>query len=286
MSSPRFRFCQVELPWALGPADGRYVVRVHAGEPSHVLVLRTLGAPERRRLRRRRGGRGAPAEPAPAPVTTTRATVIFAERLDEPTVRRWLDGADLEAELAAGLAVLNDALDAQRIAAADPFVRAVSLDQALVARVGYGAGDEVADGRWSAARELSAPARRRTRPSRAGALRPQERLSALLGGRDVALAAEELTLRARHDLDRGRGREAALQVRVALEAALAELPVWGHRPEVAKRLGALADEREAVAAAAHRALEGGLDDAQLADVERVVARLEAALAARVAGGLE
>ena len=41
-----------------------------------------------------------------------------------------------------------------------------------------------------------------------------------------------------------------------------------------------------VGVAANRALEGGLDDAQVADVARVVGRLEAALAARVAGGLE
>ncbi|MCW2985922.1 MAG: hypothetical protein JWR63_3492, partial [Conexibacter sp.] len=34
------------------------------------------------------------------------------------------------------------------------------------------------------------------------------------------------------------------------------------------------------------ALEGGLDDAQIEDVARVLRRLEAALTARVAGGLE
>jgi hypothetical protein len=55
---------------------------------------------------------------------------------------------------------------------------------------------------------------------------------------------------------------------------------------MATRLAELREERGAVAAAANRALEGGLDAAQIADVEHVVARLEAALAARVAGGLE
>ncbi|MCZ4491690.1 MAG: hypothetical protein JWP53_621, partial [Conexibacter sp.] len=103
---------------------------------------------------------------------------------------------------------------------------------------------------------------------------------------DVALAAEELTLRARLDLDRGRTREAALQLRVALEAALAELQAWSHREDLAARLDELREERGAVGAAANRALEGGLDEAQVADVARVVGRLEAALAARVAGGLE
>jgi hypothetical protein len=147
-----------------------------------------------------------------------------------------------------------------------------------------GRGDEVADGRWTDARVLP-PVRPRSE-RRAGALRPQERLAALLAGRDVALAAEELTLRARLDLDRGRTREAALQLRVALEAALAELQAWSHRADLAQRLAELRGQRAAVAAAANRALEGGLDADELATVERVIGRLEAALAARVAGGLE
>ena len=60
-------------------------------------------------------------------------------------------------------------------------------------------------------------------------LRPQERLAAILGGRDVALACEELALRARLDADAGRWREAAFQLRVALEAAIAELGPWPGR---------------------------------------------------------
>ena len=39
-------------------------------------------------------------------------------------------------------------------------------------------------------------------------------------------------------------------------------------------------------AAANRALEGGLDAEQIDDVGRVLGRVEAALLARVAGGLE
>ena len=39
-----YRFVQFEFPWALGPEDGRYLLREHAGEePHHVLVLRTAG---------------------------------------------------------------------------------------------------------------------------------------------------------------------------------------------------------------------------------------------------
>jgi hypothetical protein len=275
----------------LGPPDGRYVLRGHAGEPEHVLVLETIGAPPRRRRRGLFGGRGprsggrvAP-EPPPTPVPLTVATVIGAVPFgDADTAAAWLAGSDLLVETRTAVAVLNGVLHVQRVVSADPFVREVSPEQALAIRIGIGVGDEVAHGRWTDARALAPwhaePGRR------SDVLRPQERFAALLAGRDVALAAEELTLRARLDLDRGRTREAALQLRVALEAALSELQAWAHRAELARRLDELRDERGAVAGAANRALEGGLDDRQIADVRRVVGRLEALLAARVAGGLE
>ena len=98
-------------------------------------------------------------------------------------------------------------------------------------RVGYGDGEHVAEGRWDGAREL-APADRGARGARgrSAALRPQERLAALLGGRDAVLACEELALRARSDVDAGRHREAALQLRATFEAALAELEPWREQP--------------------------------------------------------
>src|SRR6185369_16573040 len=170
------------------------------------------------------------------------------------------------------LVVLNRVLHLQRTAAADAFVREVARHQALIARVGYGEGEEVAHGRWTEATTFPVPRTPRTR--RAVTLRPQERLAALLGGRDVPLAAEELALRARIDLDAGRRREAALQLRIALEAGLAELEPW--RDSLGERLAELRDERGAVAAAANAALEGGIDDDTVADVERILTRLEAA----------
>ena len=91
-------------------------------------------------------------------------------------------------------------------------------------------------------------------------LRPQERLAAILGGRDVALACEELTLRARLDADAGRWREAAFQLRVALEATIAELGPWSGQGDIAERIAELTELREAVGGAANAALEGGLDD--------------------------
>jgi hypothetical protein len=281
---------QLELPWALGPPDGRYVLRGHAGEPEHVLVLATLAGPPplaSRLLGRRRRERARHAEPEPevAAPPVTRATLVAATPLrGEDEARAWLEDADLDATADAAVDALNGVLHAQRIVRADPFVREIAREQALVTRVGIGLGDEVAEGRWTAAVVVAPPAPRSER--RVRALRPQERFAAILGGRDVALAAEELTLRARLDLDRGRTREAALQLRVALEAALAELQAWSHVGDLASRLEELRAARGAVGAAANRALEGGLEAGQIAEVERVVDRLEAALAARVAQGLE
>ena len=129
-------------------------------------------------------------------------------------------------------------LHAHRIAAADPYAREVARAQALVVRVGFGNGERVADGRWDRARELPRAAPRSLRP-RTAALRPQERLAALLAGRDAALACEELTLRVRPDAQAERWREAALGLRVAFEAALAELEPWREVPGLPARIEAL-----------------------------------------------
>lgn len=283
MAARLFRFVQLEVPWPLGPDDGRYVVRRHAGEtPDHVLVLATLGAVERRRLRGR-GARPAPPEPGPASVATGRATIIAAAPMaSEPAAARWLSNADGEAETTSALAVLNRALHAHRVATADPFAREVGRDDALVVRLGYGAGEQVADGRWTEAVTLPVPRERRRR--RSSALRPQERVAALLSGRDAALACELLALRARADLDAGRLREAALQFAPALKAALAELPAWAERGDLARRVEELAGLEDDAGAVAATALERGLDPEEAAAVERALGRLEAALRARSAAG--
>src|SRR5690242_12866349 len=116
-----FRFSQVELPWALGPPDGRYLLRP-AGDsisasPSHVLVLSTLGAPERRLLKGIRKRPNAEPEPEPMPVATGRATIIDvgAPFSSEGDAQGWLERAG-EDEFAVDLAVLNRALHAFRLA--------------------------------------------------------------------------------------------------------------------------------------------------------------------------
>jgi hypothetical protein len=168
-----------------------------------------------------------------------------------------------ESEVADAAQQLNAVLRAHRAAAADPYARDADAGHALVVRVGYGGGDDVADGRFAAAFE---PARRTARTRRAERLAPQERFAALLGGRDRILACEELVLRARSDLDAGRDREAALQARVALEAVLAELS--GEELQV---------ERARVGEAANAALRGELSEELTAAVREAVEQMELAL---------
>lgn len=275
---PLFRFVQFEFPWDLGPPAGRYVLRDHAGEADlRVLVVALLGAPQRRLLGKRKAR---DASPEPAPVTTSRATLIRGAKVDEREAKAWID--DPWAPVPEELGVLNEVIAAYRVASTDWFVREVDETQAIAIRVGYGRGEEVAEGRWTAAVEPGE--RPEPRRKRAATLRPQERLAALLGGRDAALACEELALRCRGDLEAGRYREAALELRVALEAAIAELEPWRDSGDLATRIGELRDHRGRVGDAANAALRGGLDEPTIDDVYEVLGRIEAALRARVAGG--
>jgi hypothetical protein len=269
------------LPWALGPPDGRYLMR-RPGDPpdappAHVLVIATLGAPERRRRIASRRQPQARPEPEPALVTTGRATVIdVGDPLGDAAAGAWLAGAG-EDYLGSGLEVLNRALHAFRLVSADPYLVPVGRRQALVARIGFGAGEQVAEGLWTEARELadSPPRQRRLR-----VLQPQARLAAVLSGREQALACEELTLRARLDLDHGHDREAALQLLVALDAALAELRRDPTAAALEQRLAELRELREAVGDAAQAALAGRLEPAEHDAVAFALQRIEAALRAR------
>lgn len=248
-----FGFVQFEFGFQLGPADGRYLLRSEPdAPPERVIVLSTVGAPKRRSLG---GGRRAKAveEAQPEPVPTTRATLIRAEPFAaEADAAAWLaklkaDGEAAEGEARDGARVLNTVMRAHRAAAADPWARDVSPRHALVTRVGYGHGEQLADGRFAAAIELPRAPRKSTRSER---LTPQERLAAVLGAREQQLACEELVLRARADLEAGRPREAALEARIALEAIAAELE--GTR--AAARLGELEGTRRAIGEAANAAL--------------------------------
>jgi hypothetical protein len=239
-----------------------------------VLVLQTLGAPERRRLRGRRGRDLS--EAGAEPVPTTRATLVRTRPLGSlEEAEAWLaelrsDADRTAAELESAGGLLNRALHLYRVAAADPYARDVSAGAALVARIGFGGGDEMADGRFERAWE---PPRERRRPRRTMEA-PDERFAALLGGRELALPCEELVLRARADLDAGRSREAALEARVALEALLAEL--GEDQPSAA--------DRATVGEAANAALRGDPPPELERRLAEAVERMEAALRRRRLGG--
>ena len=263
-----FGFVQLEFGFLLGPPDGSYMARSSPDAPlDAVLVLGTLGAPERRRLR---GRRARPVEEAePEPVPTSRATIVRPEPFgSRDEAARWLshlraNDAAMESELDAALRILNRALRALRAATADPWLSEVSADRALVVRFGYGRGEAVAEGRFGDALELPRAGARRVKRSMEA---PDERFAALVGAREKALAGEELVLRARADLAAGRPREAALQARVALEALIAELPE-----------SALQEWRGPVGEAANTALHGELEAAETASIEEAVQAMEAAL---------
>jgi hypothetical protein len=252
-----FLFVQMEFPWELGPTDGRYLLRESSrGEPERVVVLDTVGAARRGRSARRPRRPQATAEPAPVP--TTRATVIDSTPVAaESRAQAWLAGLDAEREMLAAAATLNRMLFAHRISAADPYTRDVSPTQALIVRAGWGEGEDVAYGNWLQARELQWSERGRQR--RMAALRPQERLAVLLGARGEALMCEELTLRARLDLDAGRLAHAALQLEQAYAAALVELPRM-RSPAISGRIEELVQLRGEVIQAAQAALGDAAGD--------------------------
>ena len=117
----------------------------------------------------------------------------------------------------------------------------------------------MADGRYTAARYVDVQetgASRRAR--RADELRPQERVAAVLGGRERIDACETLLLRARADLDAGRLREAALQLRVGLEALLVELAGALADPGHEEDMAVLETRRGDVGRTANAALSGDL----------------------------
>jgi hypothetical protein len=193
----------------------------------------------------------------------------------------WLGGAG-EPNLLSGLRILNQVLHTFRLVSADPYLNPVGRDRVLVARIGFGAGEQVADGLWTEALELvTAPGGQR----RARMLVPQASFAAVLGGRRAPLVCEELTLRARLDVDQGHDRQAALQVLIALDAALAELPLDPAAALLAARLEELRGRRDAIAGAGQAALAGPIGPAAREAVLFTLSRLEAAMRARaVAAG--
>ena len=248
-----------------------------------MLVIQTIAAPRytprRRRARDAEGG-------SPSKLPLTRVTAVKADPFaDEADAEAWMAevGEDVDALADAaddGLRLLNRALSAQRAAAGDPYVHELDAERAVAVRIGYGSGEQVAEGEWLQARELQLgkPGGRRAR--REAELRPQERVAAVLTGRERLDACETLLARAHVDFDAGHEREAALQLQVGVEALLVELRGAMQDPGHEEDMTLLGERRGEIANAAKAALRGELDPVSATTVGELLAVAERVLRRR------
>ncbi|MGH2923136.1 MAG: hypothetical protein ACRDKH_03780, partial [Solirubrobacterales bacterium] len=125
------------------------------------------------------------------------------------------------------------ALSALRAGARDPLVHEIGATRALAVRIGYGAGEELADGRWTEALELPPPKR-----GRLDEVDPQALVAAVLAGRERVHPAETLLQRARLDLAQGMLEQARYGQRAAAEAARAD----GTDEDLKRRVSELAGD--------------------------------------------
>lgn len=237
-----------------------------------MVAFRALHAQRRSRLR---GRRAAPAEPgatAPEPVPVTRAVVIAAEAFtDAGAAADWLrecGGRDAAADqVEQALELVNHAVSAHRVAAQDPHVRDLTMADVQRVRLGYGTGDDVVEGSWRKA--LVIPLERAKRKTRGRMLSPQEEMAGMMSGRRApARPSEELLLRARLDVDRGRLVEGALVLRAAAEAIAAELETEGRDTADAS------SHREQATGLAQTALAGGLSPEHGDELAQLILTLE------------
>jgi hypothetical protein len=237
-------------------------------------VLSTLGAARAgSRLRR---GKVQPlgGEAAPTPLPLTRVTLVRPRPFaDEAAADAWLEQVCADRDLWKRLAreaaeQLNRLIHAHRTAAGDPYLADVDPGRAVAVRFGFGAGDDVADGRWRRANELSETEARKLIQRDYEALRPQERIAAVLGGRERIGAHEDLIVRARGDLDAGRVAAAALGLSAGLEAMIATEPA----------AEGLADATRTASEARRQVLAGSTPDR--ADLEPALRAAEAAMRRR------
>jgi len=298
-----FLAVQFEFTHAIGPHAGRYIVAHPASidadgaalrsddlgkrerltgvtmRPStaDVLAITVVSAPAgRRRLRRR--AREAEVGDAPADVPLLLATFIrgteplssddadaalLAIAEDEDAQQRWV---------ADGLEVLNKAIRAYRAGARDPYVTEVAQRDARVVRIGYGTTADLPSGKFTRAAVLPPPIG--VRPSREERLVPSETTADVLAGRAVVMEAEDLLLRVYVDLDHGRTRAAALQLRAALHLLELELGETPGTDGIKLDFAALTAEAEGLVG---HVGGGGLGVEQVTALEDLIGRVERAI---------
>lgn len=223
---PLLPFAQLDFAGPPSLTEGRYLARP-AGEPEaspDVLVVRRLGAV--RAGKRLRKGKPVPleAETAPEPLPLARLTLIKALPFEgEEAATDWLGRVLDDPEIATALlrevtTTLNRAIGAYRVSAPDAYAPDLRVGDALAVRFGYGTGQEVADGRWTAAAELPEGRRRSLRAEVIDGVGAQERVAAVLGGRDEVAPQESLLVDAERAAAESRPRLAAMTLGLAVEA--------------------------------------------------------------------
>ncbi|WP_354698848.1 hypothetical protein DSM112329_04546 [Paraconexibacter sp. AEG42_29] len=297
-----FLAVQFEFTHAIGPHAGRYIVAHPSSVDSTGAALRSDALTRRQQLsgqtmqkgtadvlaisvdvaparipKLRRKAKEAEVDSGPAEVPLLLATFIRGTR---PLDRKVADAELLElsvdedaqqAWVAEGLLVLNRAIRAYRAGSRDPYVREVAQRDSRTTRIGYGTTESLPNGKFTRAAVLPLPLG--LKASREERLAPSETTANVLAGRASVLEGEDLLLRAYTDLDHGRTRAAALQVRAAvhlLELELRDLDGGN----IGVDFDELANDTDRIVAA----IAGGpLEHEQVVEVEAIVERIEHAI---------
>lgn len=256
-------------------ADGVAVDDGAVQDQQSVLVLLSTGAPSPGRRRRRKPKVAEDRAPADElPLTRLTAVRAFEPFDDADAALSWLETATATDEAAdavieEGAFLVNRALHVASIASGDDFAQERSPWSAAAVRIGFGSGDQVAESRFAEARSIDFRSGAGS-SKRRDSLRPQERIAAVLGNREDLDVCETLYARARRDLDGDRLREAALQLRVGLEALLIELQDAMADPGHEEDMADLAERRQEAGLAANEALKGHLNDENARNVRELI----------------
>jgi hypothetical protein len=151
-------------------------------------------------------------------------------------------------------------------------VTEVAQRDARLVRIGYGTTEALPIGRLVRALVLPPPIG--VEPSREERIVPTETTADVLAGRIAVLESEDLLLRVYVDLDHGRTRAAALQLRAALGLLALELPGHPDADGLKLDIGALLAEADGLVAEAGR---GQLDGEHLEALEQIIDRVERAI---------
>jgi hypothetical protein len=186
-----------------------------------------------------------------------------------------------QAWVADGLRVVNRAIRAYRIGSRDPYVREVAQRDARAVRIGFGSTDGLPEGNFLRAATLPPPLG--FKATKEEQLVPAETTADVLAGRSGLLEGEEVLLRAFMDLDHGRPRAAAVQLRAAIELLAVELTEVEGGGDLRVDWGELATRCDELAA---QVMPGPPAESAVEGLETLVADLEHALQAWRYAGLQ